>query len=992
MVAILVGIFFNILYLLSLAFWNILVWVLTWLPYIALCVCVPIAFSIWLFSVDTGIVYLFELLWTKRGDTARRIWQGIVTLFIHLILWRCVHAGNCKCFRGWIPLEEHEILLADVEPSLRTQLATALADFAKEKQNNTSLNVSSGRWRERALAAEKLNGFCRREHRDLEDFRKANVEFRKRVSDLQKENADLRTDYNLERRSKGRYPLFDDHPGNLAARNRELEQQVHILLGDIKNAHETLDRSQPFSTQERVESETEITRLQKMVTSYDEEIRELNERNSELEKLSKLSHDDAKTALRNRILDLQNQLRVTTAERNDAIRDKAKAEKLVAISQEGGSDGPPGNTDWKGISGVEKLEAVIALLKETDLEVGRLSGLRKSRGSATDSGSGLPPPPFSLFRSGPPPPSSPGNTDWNAGIIGVEKLEAIIALFKETDLEVGRLSGLRKSRGSATDSGSRLPPPPFSPFRSASPPPSPLFPPPPTVPGASPGPPVAPNQLESGARGSSNDDAIRELTYIYDRLKVIMIEIKKVEPGQSVNLGNLIELLKLVPGLFKSQEETKARFAAHQTKNEIHEAQAATMLQNLNKYRQTIQRYHEAARQARERMDPGTATDPDYTVGDFIPQAVAAIEMLNTKIEQQMKFNRSTPNERLAQLESLQAENISLKVKIETAAPMYHKVMMEADRLRLEIETQAINSRRPEDKRRHAVYCNLDAVLHETNEFIDSFKMEYPDFVVPKWVQDLYTIEYRDSNDLPTVEETKEVARKIRQVVDWMLEENWPGSRLEWHDSIVEGFPPSKEDKLGIVLQKLMVRIDRALNELEIHTYEIWTNSKTQKTAAEAMTPIPPTPKGCTCPPQRPGTFTVPGSPCPVCAALESVSESKGAFTDQLNRNRKRRNRAGEQNTKRSDKASSSKNPPASGYPWSPKPPKTTYNSTKPTRPNTSRFNFAGITNQTTISPRLNFSSIRGFQSTSRIRRNAPNPLHLDITKSSSLDDLPNLK
>ncbi|KAG4433639.1 hypothetical protein IFR05_010885 [Cadophora sp. M221] len=646
MFEILVGILFDNLNLQSLVFGGIFLWIVTWLPYITLCVCTPIAFSMWLFSVDTGLLYLLELLWTKRGDTSQRAWRGIFTFFIHLFLWRCVHAGNCKCFRGRIPLKEHKNLPADVEPNLRTQLATALADLALEKQNNTSLNISSGRWREQALAAEKLNTLCRKEHRDVEDFLKANIEFRKRISDLQKENSDLRNDFNLERRSKGRHPLFQDHPGNLAERNRDLEQQVHILLGDAKNAHEALDKLQPFSTKARAESVEEIKMLQHVVKSYKEEIRELNEKNLELENLGRLNCDDAKRALRNRVLDLQHQLLVAAAKRSDAIRDKVKAEKLLATSREEGSDRPPGNADCTRCAFLQKRRS------EAEARVREVTAELKSQ---------------------------------SAGIRGVEMLVAVIALFEETDLEVGLLSGLRKFGKPTTNSIRRN------------------FLLPLTVPSILSKTPIDPNQLKTSARGSSSDDAIRELTYIYDYLKAVMVKIKKADPGQSVNLSNLTKLLNLVPGLFKFQQEIKARFAAHQaeirdlfqdqqTKKESHEVESAKMLQQVNEYKQTTQGYHDAARQARAKMDPGTATDPDYTVEDFIPQAVAAIEMLNNRIEQQIVFNRSTPNEHHAQLDGLQDENLRLGVKMNAAGPMYHKVMMEADRLRLEIETQAINS------------------------------------------------------------------------------------------------------------------------------------------------------------------------------------------------------------------------------------------------------------------------------------------------------------
>ncbi|KAH7346168.1 hypothetical protein BKA65DRAFT_585012 [Rhexocercosporidium sp. MPI-PUGE-AT-0058] len=946
---ILVGIFFDIVYLLALVFWAPFVWIITWLPYIALCVCVPTALIIWLFAVDTGLLKLHKLLWTDVGDTARRAWWGIVAFFVHLIWWRCIHASNCRCLDGWVPIDEHENMLEGLEPLLRTQLREALADVAKERQNNTSLNVTSGRWRERALAAEDLYRVCQRDHRDLEGYRTANITFRNRVVDLQRENADLRQRYNQERRSKGHHPLFEDHPGNLAERNRDLELRIRILEDDLKTAKGDIAGARQFSTQDKAKSEAEIKRLQKMVASYVEEIQELSDRNHDFEKLSKLSNDDAKTALRTKIIELRNQLRVTTAERNDAIRQKTKIEELLAISKEE-DEGTPSSTDCMRCTVDRKCRA------EAEEQVRQLMAeLEETKAT---------------------------------GIGGVEKLEVVIELLKAADEELGRLSGLRSPQ----------PPPPSSPFRSSTPPP-----PPPRAtapPGTSSKPPTAPKQPESGAGGSSNDDAIRELTYIYDRLKESMIKIKKAEPEHRVNLVNMMELINLVPSLFKFQEETEAGFAAHkaqmanllqerQTRDKAHEAQLSEMLRHIQVYREIIQECNNAARTARQRLDPGTDTNPEYTAGDFIPQAVATIEMLNTKIEQQINFNLSTPNEQHAQLESLQVDNMSLKAQLKAAASLYDKAMIEADRLRLEIETQAINCRRPEDKRRHAVYSNLDAVLHETREFIDGYKIEYPDFVVPNWILDLYVIEYRDPNHLPTAEETNEIARKTRLVVEWMQDEDWPGSKPEWRHSIIQGFPPSKEDRVGIVLQMLMKRINFALEELDIHTHEVWTNDQAQKIAVDETTAIPP--EDCTCPPQQPGFFTVPGSPCRVCAALESdSSKPKGAFTDQLNKNRKNRRRATENNTKGSGKSSSSRFP-AGDKPWSPfSSPKglwAQYSPTKPTSPYTSKFDLSGNTGLSALAARTKFGTARSFQFNSSNRRNAPSSLYFGTKKPSDVPD-----
>ncbi|KAL2059788.1 hypothetical protein VTL71DRAFT_10172 [Oculimacula yallundae] len=364
-----------------------------------------------------------------------------------------------------------------------------------------------------------------------------------------------------------------------------------------------------------------------------------------------------------------------------------------------------------------------------------------------------------------------------------------------------------------------------------------------------------PPRSEHPAQAPKSDAAI-ELTYIYDVLKATMLHINKIEEDQTVNLQSVIDLINLVPDLFAFQDETITGYA-------VHTAQLAAAQRKIEMFEETTQSVNEAARKAREVLAPETATDPAYTANDFITHAVRAVSMLNTKIEQQMNFNRSTPNEQHAQLETMQAENTALKVQMQTAEPIYAKAMKEIDRLRLVIETETINSRTPENKRRHAVYNNLEAVFHEANEVIFSIEMMLPDFNLPTWVTDLYNIEYRDGNDLPTVEEIEGLSLKLHLIVEWAQGEGWPG----WQASTIESSLLSKEDEIGLVLYPLMERIAHVLQEVDLHSREVWTNSDEQGPADSTSKP-----KGCTCVPERPGTFTVPGTPCSVCSTLSPLS------------------------------------------------------------------------------------------------------------------------
>ena len=153
-------------------------------------------------------------------------------------------------------------------------------------------------------------------------------------------------------------------------------------------------------------------------------------------------------------------------------------------------------------------------------------------------------------------------------------------------------------------------------------------------------------QVAPTTKVSSESGAVKELTHIHDRLKDTMIKIKKAEPEQTVNLNTLLELIDLIPDLSQFQEDTFAGFEAQQDK-------LLAAYQQIEMFEELVQDYNNAVHEGRKILDPDIARDPNYDVRDFVHHAVAAINALNEKIEQQMLFNRSTPNEQHQQLETL---------------------------------------------------------------------------------------------------------------------------------------------------------------------------------------------------------------------------------------------------------------------------------------------------------------------------------------------------
>ncbi|PVH71077.1 hypothetical protein DL98DRAFT_577578 [Cadophora sp. DSE1049] len=811
---------------------NWFTWLLGWLPYVLLLGSFP-AFVFWRFNIDSVnavISDLYMLSWLDAGAIWSRIVEAVASFCVNLLVGRCIHIRTCTCFEGLVSIEDHDKAVAEVEPGLRAQMLKSQSDLRTKNSNIFLLNQLLERWRRRAEAAEELVATCRLDHVDFVGLNTANRRFRSRVDELDRENGDLRMKYNLERRNKGRHPLFDDLPSNLEERNRDLRQENNILQEDLKTAREELAR-RPFPRDERMKSEAEIEGLNLIVTRQEEKIDKLRAENEELERHSRMTDDNVMESLRDRIFDLQNQLRVSTAQQ-DALRAKDEAEAIIAAARAGlgevhDGEGQPGIPNCVRCTVLQngKLEAEERLRTKT----GQLEAFEKT---CEDS---------------------------------VTTIKTVLERLEEAQQEIDRLE--------------RLDPP---------------------------------------VGGWSEGDAAKELTHIYDRLKNAMIEIKKAEPGHTVNLETMFELIDLIPHLFKFQEDTIAGYAAHQE-------ELTAAYQQIEMFEDTIKDYNDAAREARETLDPGTATDPNYDIMDFIHHAVTAVITLNTKIEQQMLFNRSTPNDQHKQLEALQAENIGLKVKISDSAYIYDKAVKEADRLRMAFQTQAINSRRPEDKRRHAVYNNLEIVFRETHDFMDAYKMSYPEFVLPNWVENL----------LPSQRETEDLSQKLRQVVFWMQEEGWPGSKPNWHGSSIEGSPPSIDDQLGLLLKPLMERVGFALEELQVHNNEVWTNSKAQKQDPASSDSRP---EGCTCPPRQSGRLRS----CPVCAAFEhpatgSEPNPSGTFTDQMNRSLN--TRGGGRRVDSADDANSPTWPPRHDSPRSPfSSPNGPLNPSRSSRPYTRSF------------------------------------------------------
>ncbi|KAH7410556.1 hypothetical protein BKA64DRAFT_661251 [Cadophora sp. MPI-SDFR-AT-0126] len=411
---------------------------------------------------------------------------------------------------------------------MRAQLHKAESDVVTKNAKIFLLSITSQRWRRRAEAAEILASSCQIDHIDFVGLNSANRRWRARVDDLERENADLRIKYNLERRNNGLHPLLDDLPSNLAERNSDLWQENNILRKDLDNAREELTSGQSFSKVAREKREAQISTLELKGTRQEESMERLNTGKEELGKLTRLSDADAREALRDRIFDLKRQLQVVAAQQ-DALRSRYEAGAVIATAMgETGRDdeGPPGNPYC----------VRCIYLQDSKLEVEQRLGASNAQ--------------LEAFQK--------------TCEDSVATMHAVLDLLEVAGQEIERLARCEVPRG-----------------------------------------------------GWSDGDAAKELTHIYDRLKYAMINIKKAEPGQMVNLDTMLELIDLIPELFGFQEHKTAGFAAD--KEELLAAQQQTkMIEN------TIKDYNDAAREARDVQDPGTATDPNYDITDFIRHATTA--------------------------------------------------------------------------------------------------------------------------------------------------------------------------------------------------------------------------------------------------------------------------------------------------------------------------------------------------------------------------------
>jgi FtsZ-binding cell division protein ZapB len=119
-------------------------------------------------------------------------------------------------------------------------------------------------------------------------------------------------------------------------------------------------------------------------------------------------------------------------------------------------------------------------------------------------------------------------------------------------------------------------------------------------------------------------------------------------------------------------------------------------------FEETINTYTNAARRAKQNLNPGGVVSDDYSVKEFICQSVDVVNLLGRRVDELIKFNGAPASEQQQQLLALQAENSRLTALFNDAHSQYEKLQKETDRLRLELEADTLNSRTSARKCRNA--------------------------------------------------------------------------------------------------------------------------------------------------------------------------------------------------------------------------------------------------------------------------------------------------
>lgn len=194
-------------------------------------------------------------------------------LYARYFALKCHHARECSCFNNFIPREEHENIIQIIRDDNRPQDPDETIQRRKELERD--LRKCDGAFKELKLDCDFLENrlrtaqarvdICDQEHQVFRNFTAATKQNLRRISNLERENKDLRRRYEAVRNKRETRPLRDDQVANLPEINEDLQQKIVELKDDLLQ-----EKFRAKNDTALANARAEIARLEKLLVGLDE--------------------------------------------------------------------------------------------------------------------------------------------------------------------------------------------------------------------------------------------------------------------------------------------------------------------------------------------------------------------------------------------------------------------------------------------------------------------------------------------------------------------------------------------------------------------------------------------------------------------------------------------------------------------------------------------------------------------------------------------------
>jgi hypothetical protein len=114
---------------------------------------------------------------------------------------------------------------------------------------------------------------------------------------------------------------------------------------------------------------------------------------------------------------------------------------------------------------------------------------------------------------------------------------------------------------------------------------------------------------------------------IYGEVKRVLVQAGEVSPDEVVDAINILAAIELIPDIVRVIDEAEAQ------------------RQQIVMFEETLNTYTNAARRAKQNLNPGGVVSDDYSVKEFICQSVDVVNLLGTRVDELIKFNGAPASE-----------------------------------------------------------------------------------------------------------------------------------------------------------------------------------------------------------------------------------------------------------------------------------------------------------------------------------------------------------